>query len=56
VVADSKGWLRVEPARNNQKRGVRFAADFEIDQWTIEGLSEVAAKGRATPELEVAIP
>jgi hypothetical protein len=50
-VADSKGWLRVEPARNNQKRGVRFAADFEIDRWTIEGLCEVVAHSRAAPEL-----
>jgi hypothetical protein len=55
-VAASKGWLRVEPTRNNQKRGVRFAADFEIDRWTIEGLCEVGPQGRATPELEVGIP
>jgi hypothetical protein len=54
-VADSKGWLRVEPTRNNQKRGVRFAADFEIDRWTIEDLRRVAVQAQAMPELEVGI-
>jgi hypothetical protein len=54
-VADSKGWLRVEPTRNNQKRRVRLAADFAIDGWTREGLCEVAAKGQATPERELSI-
>jgi hypothetical protein len=34
-VAESRGWLRVEPARNHQKRGIRFAADYVIDRWTI---------------------
>jgi hypothetical protein len=55
AVADSKGWLRVEPARNNQRRGVRFAVDFGIDRWTAEDLCAVAAKGQAKPELELGI-
>ena len=54
-VADSKGWLRVEATRNNQKRGVRFAADFEIDRWTIEDLRGVAVQAQAMPELELGI-
>jgi hypothetical protein len=54
-VADSKGWLRVEPTHNNQKRGVRFAADFEIDRWTIEDLRGVAVQAQAMPELELGI-
>jgi hypothetical protein len=32
------GRLRLEPAKNNQRRGVRFAADFEIDRWTKDRL------------------
>ena len=54
-VAESKGWLRVEPARNNQKRGVRFASDFEIDRWAIDDLREAAENGRSKPELELGI-
>ena len=33
--------LRLEPARNNQRRGIRLAADHEIDRWTVEALREV---------------
>lgn len=32
----SQGRLRLSPTRNNQKRGVRFAADYEISRWTPE--------------------
>jgi hypothetical protein len=35
-VAAHKGRLRLVPPRNNQRRGVRFAAEFEIDRWTEE--------------------
>jgi hypothetical protein len=38
------GKLRVEPTRNNQRRHVRFAVDYEFDRWTIEALREVAAQ------------
>jgi PD-(D/E)XK endonuclease len=55
AVPPSKGWLRIEPARNNQKRGVRFAADFEIDQWTEAKLRDLAAVRSASPELEPSI-
>ncbi len=34
--------LRLRPARNNQKRGIRLAADFEIDRWTPEALRRLA--------------
>jgi hypothetical protein len=37
-VASFEGRLRLEPARNNQQRGVRLAADYEIDQWSVESL------------------
>jgi hypothetical protein len=49
------GWLRLEPTRNNQKRGVKFAADFEIDRWTEESLLEVKRKAMLAPEPELAI-
>jgi hypothetical protein len=32
-----------EPARNNQRRNVRFAAEFEIDRWTEEKLRALSA-------------
>jgi len=35
--------LRVTPTRNNQRRGVRLAADYEFDRWTADALCEVAA-------------
>jgi hypothetical protein len=35
--------LRVKPARNNQRRGVRLAADYAVDRWTTEALRDVAA-------------
>jgi hypothetical protein len=52
-VASSKGWLRLEPTRNNQKRKVRLAADYEIDRWTIRALCEVAEEATAAPGLSV---
>jgi PD-(D/E)XK endonuclease len=42
AVAESEGRLRLEPTRNNQPRRVRFAADYEIDSWTVEGLRRLA--------------
>jgi hypothetical protein len=36
------GRLRLEPAKNNQRRGVRFAEDFEIDRWTADRLADLA--------------
>lgn len=39
AVAAFEGRLRLEPARNNQRRGIRPAADFEIDRWTPERLA-----------------
>ncbi len=35
------GRLRLEPTRNNQKKKIRFAADFEIDRWTADSLCEL---------------
>lgn len=30
--------LRLRPARNNQKRGIRLAVDYEFDRWNREAL------------------
>jgi hypothetical protein len=38
-VAGFNGRLRLEPTRNNQRRGIRMATDFEIDRWTLERLA-----------------
>ena len=43
-VAVTEGRLRLEPARNNQKRRVRLAADFLIDRWTPEQLSALVSE------------
>jgi hypothetical protein len=37
-VAAQRGRLRLEPTKNKQQRGVRLAAEFEIDRWTVEKL------------------
>ena len=36
------GTLRIEPARNNQRRGIRLASDFAIESWTTERLLGLA--------------
>lgn len=41
AVARFSGTLRLVPTRNHQKQGVRFAADFEIDRWTVDSLREI---------------
>lgn len=38
AVASFEGRLRLEPTRNNQKRLIRFATEFEIDRWNPESL------------------
>src|SRR6476660_7279769 len=42
AVANFEGRLRLEPARNNQRRRVRSAAAYEIGQWSLDSLQEVA--------------
>ncbi len=45
AVAETKGRLRLVPPRNNQRRGVRLAADYRIDRWTLDSLREVVRGG-----------
>jgi hypothetical protein len=51
--------LRLDPARNNQQRGTRLAADYEMDRWTPERFAALAIEpgtgaGVARPEPNVA--
>jgi hypothetical protein len=55
AVAEFEGRLRLEPTRNNQRRRIRLAADYEIDRWTPDGLREVASSGRLAPGLALSI-
>jgi PD-(D/E)XK endonuclease len=34
--------LRLQPTRNNQRQGVRLAAEYQIERWTLERLCEIA--------------
>jgi hypothetical protein len=56
AVTRFSGRLRLEPTRNNQQRGIRFASDFEIDRWTADSLGEIVqrAQPRDEPALSVA--
>jgi PD-(D/E)XK endonuclease len=55
AVAEFEGRLRLEPTRNNQRKGVRMAAGYAIDRWTPNALREVVAGGRIAPGLELSI-
>jgi hypothetical protein len=50
AVARTEGRLRFEPTRNNQQKGIRLAADFEIGAWTDQRFAAAAdaARGLAT--------
>jgi hypothetical protein len=41
AVAPTAGWLRLDPPRNNQKKRIRMASDFEIGRWSAESLHDV---------------
>ena len=53
AVGGFRGYLRLEPARNNQQRKVRFAADFEIDRWSMDQLLEVKRAAEVLAETEL---
>ena len=48
AVPGYEGRLRIRPARNNQRLGVRYAAEYEIDRWTPQALVAVAREGQLT--------
>jgi hypothetical protein len=43
AVAATEGRLRLDPTRNNQRKRIRMAADFEISTWTDERLTSLVA-------------
>jgi hypothetical protein len=51
-VAEFEGRLRLDPARNNQKRKIRFASEFAIENWTVERLRKAAEAGQACPSAD----
>jgi PD-(D/E)XK endonuclease len=53
AVGNFRAYLRLKPARNNQKRKINFASDFEIERWNIESLREVQEEASLTPEPEL---
>ena len=55
AVANTIGILRFEPTRNNQKRRVRLAADYEIDQWSANSLREIADEASCVTEVPVSV-
>jgi hypothetical protein len=50
AVAGFAGRLRLMPTRNNQKRGIRFASEFEIDRWSLDSLRKTVLSGSAQEE------
>ena len=53
AVGGFRAYLRLEPTRNNQRRKVRFAADSEIDRWSLDTLREAREKALLAPEPEL---
>ncbi len=50
-ISSHEGRLRLEPTRNNQRRRVRWAADYAIGQWSAEALHDVALGEWPDPNL-----
>lgn len=44
-VAEFEGRLRLEPTRNNQSKGIRFAAQYELERWTVDDLRAILRRG-----------
>jgi hypothetical protein len=49
-----EGRLRLRATRNNQRRGVRYAKDFEFRRWTPDALRKLAAEAEQTQRISVA--
>ena len=39
--------LRLRPARNNQKRGIQLAADYELENWSLDSLLQIVREARS---------
>lgn len=55
AVAESEGRLRLMPTRNNQKRGIRFADDYEIGRWTVDSLREIVQPDGSSDERTLSV-
>jgi hypothetical protein len=53
AVSAFEGRLRLEPPRNNQRRLIRYAAEYEIDRWSPESLREQFKADELTSEPEL---
>lgn len=53
AVAGFEGRLRLDPPLNNQRRGIRFAAEYEIDAWTPSALRDHLQRATTEPEPEL---
>jgi hypothetical protein len=53
AVAAFEGRLRLEPALNNQRKGIRLAAEYEIDRWSPQSLRDHLRLVDAEPEREL---
>lgn len=53
AIAACEGRLRLEPARNNQRRRIRLASEYEIDKWSPESLREHLKTTHAEREPEL---
>jgi hypothetical protein len=53
AVAAFEGRLRLKPPRNNQRRLIRYAAEYEIDQWSPESLRDQFKPNDLTAEPEL---
>lgn len=49
AVARTEGRLRIEPARNNQKRKIRVASDYLVDNWSAKALLGVGREAEVSP-------
>jgi hypothetical protein len=50
-LTSGRAYLRLEPTRNNQRRKVTFAEQYELDRWSDADLVELA---NGTNQLEIA--
>lgn len=48
--------LRLERPRNNQRRRIRYAADFQIDRWSVPRLRSLIESDYAPPARPVGSP
>lgn len=47
AVAEFEGRLRLEPTRNNQRKRIRLADEFELGRWTGDRLAAIVPAARA---------